>query len=196
MASFDKAIEDAIESARCVLVVWSIHSVESDWVRAEATEGLRKNILVQILLDVIKPPLLFRQRQALSLIEWRHSPQNQRLNLESIMPSVVNLLNRDQSSSLPVSTQKSWVLAKVLDETADKKIDIAVHESIRLALAFFPGLIVFDGDENDDPHDIASNEGLTGVISFHVHGMKSPFSLSLVIHETSGGNQTFKITGV
>ena len=39
--SFGRVIEEAIASSRAVVVVWSHYSIDSDWVRAEATEGLR-----------------------------------------------------------------------------------------------------------------------------------------------------------
>ena len=34
--TFDQAIEEALDAARCVMVVWSQHSVHSDWVKTEA----------------------------------------------------------------------------------------------------------------------------------------------------------------
>src|SRR5438045_5935700 len=37
--SFDRVIEEEIASAKCVVVLWSRHSVDSDWVRSEAEEG-------------------------------------------------------------------------------------------------------------------------------------------------------------
>ena len=70
-SSFDKRIEDAIDNALCIVVVWSEHSVNSDWVRAEAAEGLQRDILVPVLLDEVKPPLLFRQKQSISLVQWK-----------------------------------------------------------------------------------------------------------------------------
>lgn len=38
-AQFPREIEATLASARCVLVVWSRHSIASDWVVAEASEG-------------------------------------------------------------------------------------------------------------------------------------------------------------
>ena len=52
--SFDRRIEEALDDSLCVVVVWSEHSINSDWVRAEAAEGLARNVLVPILLDEVK----------------------------------------------------------------------------------------------------------------------------------------------
>ena len=61
---FDVEIETSIKSARCVLVVWSKHSVDSKWVRSEAHEGFDRDILVPMLLDDVLPPMPFRLVQA------------------------------------------------------------------------------------------------------------------------------------
>jgi tetratricopeptide (TPR) repeat protein len=66
-STFDREIEKAIDNAKCVVVVWTENSVESEWVRTEANEGLEKNILVPIQLSPIKPPLAFRRIQMIDL---------------------------------------------------------------------------------------------------------------------------------
>lgn len=65
--SFDMEIESVLASARCVLVVWSRTSIDSQWVRSEAHEGLDRNILVPVLIDDVRPPMPFRQIQAREL---------------------------------------------------------------------------------------------------------------------------------
>ncbi len=64
-AAFDREIEKAIDSAKCIVVVWSGTSVESEWVRTEAGEGLEKGNLVPVLIEDVKPPLAFRRIQAI-----------------------------------------------------------------------------------------------------------------------------------
>jgi pSer/pThr/pTyr-binding forkhead associated (FHA) protein len=68
--AFDETLEEKIKEARVVLVVWSKTSINSQWVRAEASFGLEKGCLVQVLIDDILPPLLFRQIQGTKITQW------------------------------------------------------------------------------------------------------------------------------
>jgi RND family efflux transporter MFP subunit len=68
--TWDEVIEDAIEDARCIIVVWTGASADSGWVRAEAEEGLGRNILVPVMFEDVKIPLRFRPVQAANLIAW------------------------------------------------------------------------------------------------------------------------------
>ncbi|NEX11333.1 MAG: hypothetical protein C1942_01300 [Prosthecochloris sp.] len=70
--SWDEYIEQHLEASRCVVVVWSKHSVGSRWVKAEAEEAKNRNILVPLLLDKVKLSLGFRYIQAADLTSWNH----------------------------------------------------------------------------------------------------------------------------
>ena len=72
--SFGRVIEEAIASSSAVVVVWSHYSIESDWVRAEATEGLRRGILMPVRRDKSEPPLRFRTIQTIDLADWKFEP--------------------------------------------------------------------------------------------------------------------------
>lgn len=67
---FDSKIEAAIANARKVIVVWSGVSIGSQWVKAEAREGLDRGILVPVLKERVRIPLEFRRVQAADLSEW------------------------------------------------------------------------------------------------------------------------------
>jgi hypothetical protein len=46
---YDQVIEEALDSAQCVVVLWSHASVASSWVKTEAAEAMRRKILVPAL---------------------------------------------------------------------------------------------------------------------------------------------------
>jgi hypothetical protein len=60
----------ALERARCVVVLWTHRSIESDWVAEEADFARQRDVLVPVLLDPVTPPLGFRTIQAASLQGW------------------------------------------------------------------------------------------------------------------------------
>jgi TIR domain-containing protein len=72
--SFDRTIEEQLESAHAVVVLWSIHSIESEWVRNEAASASEREALVPALIDDVKQPLEFRRRHAANLTGWNGDP--------------------------------------------------------------------------------------------------------------------------
>lgn len=67
---YEDEIQEQLERAECVIVLWSAHSVKSTWVRDEAREGIRRNILVPLALDSTPPPLGFRSQHVRPLSRW------------------------------------------------------------------------------------------------------------------------------
>ncbi len=65
-------IKKRLDESRCVLVVWSHHSITSDWVIAEADEAKKRGILVPALLDAVEPPFGFSHIHAADLSEWNN----------------------------------------------------------------------------------------------------------------------------
>src|SRR5919108_5226958 len=66
-------IEEALSEMRCMVVLWSKHSVESDWVKEEAEEAREIGKLVPVLIEAVKPPVGFRAIQAADLADWNGS---------------------------------------------------------------------------------------------------------------------------
>jgi hypothetical protein len=64
---FRSAMAEALDTSNVVVVLWSKTSVRSDWTLAEAEEGLRRGVLIPVLIDEASPPLGFRQLQAVDL---------------------------------------------------------------------------------------------------------------------------------
>ncbi len=98
--SFDRVIETALNDAKCVIVVWSRHSVDSDWVRAEAMNGLSRNILISILIDSdITLPLRFSQIQSEELVDWDGSDTSPAMEkLASDIESVIGYRHLGQDN--------------------------------------------------------------------------------------------------
>lgn len=67
---FDDVIEAALRDARSCVVLWSLASVKSQWVKAEAYRASQRGILVPVLLDDVELPLGFSLIQAATLIGW------------------------------------------------------------------------------------------------------------------------------
>ncbi|WP_162291015.1 TIR domain-containing protein [Erythrobacter colymbi] len=62
--------ETALETAACVVVLWSATSVASHWVRDEAQRGRERGCLVPLTIDGTMAPLGFRQFQLLDISGW------------------------------------------------------------------------------------------------------------------------------
>ncbi len=67
-AAFAKTIESALTASDAVIVLWSRHSVASDWVLDEAARGRDLKKLVPLSIDGTEPPLGFRQYQSIALM--------------------------------------------------------------------------------------------------------------------------------
>lgn len=69
--AFDQEIERELETAKSVVVLWSKHSIASEWVKNEAAVASERGVLVPALIDSVKLPLEFRRKQTAELINWK-----------------------------------------------------------------------------------------------------------------------------
>jgi TolB-like protein/Tfp pilus assembly protein PilF len=72
-AAWRHSIQEQLDAARCVVVVWSKRSVgpEGRFVHDEASRAQQRGVYLPILFDKVKPPLGFGETQALPLTGWR-----------------------------------------------------------------------------------------------------------------------------
>ncbi len=68
--AYDEQLEEQLKAAKSILVLWSQHSVKSQWVRAEAGVGLDRGVLIPTFIEPVEPPLLFRSIQAHFVTDW------------------------------------------------------------------------------------------------------------------------------
>ena len=107
-AQYSKAIEEALERADAVVVLWSDRSVESAWVRDEAAAGRDTGRLIPIKLDQTEPPLGFRQYQAIDLSRWRGRGDS--AELKAMLEAVSSLVEEGAETTIaPVaSPRRVW----------------------------------------------------------------------------------------
>jgi hypothetical protein len=74
-STFRHVITQELANSQCVVVVWSRHSVTSNWVCEEADEGRKRGVLIPVLIDEVSPPLGFGLIQTASLIGWDGDPR-------------------------------------------------------------------------------------------------------------------------
>lgn len=107
--SYDEVIEKALAEAKCVIVLWSGVSVASEWVRNEASEGRRREILVPVFLDSVEAPLAFRLLNGANLINWQPDCSNP--EFDRLVERVGELLGQSTSTPTPVSPARSSLAA-------------------------------------------------------------------------------------
>jgi Tfp pilus assembly protein PilF len=193
-SSFDQRIEDAIDEARCIVVVWSRYSVRSEWVRAEAAEGLERNILVPILIDDVKPPLLFRQRQSISLVDWRYAGKGSQ-ELDELLPSISPILESYKQSTLPVSTQRAWALGRIVGRPEIEHLAHASYVALSLGLSYLDNLFLYTSEFRgsaarslgiDDLESLVNEEGLNGFIYGEIQSAENGVVFKLNVQHAEG----------
>ena len=68
--AYDQVTEKALRDAKAVVVLWSKKSVESRWVRAEATLADRNRTLVPAMIEPCERPIMFELTQTADLTHW------------------------------------------------------------------------------------------------------------------------------
>ncbi len=63
-------IEQKLTQCKALIVLWSAHSVGSQWVREEARMGRDKSVLIPVMIDNVQPPFGFGEVQAANLAGW------------------------------------------------------------------------------------------------------------------------------
>ena len=68
--AYDEVTENALKTAKAVVVLWSPRSVVSRWVRAEATLADRNKTLLPVMIEACDRPIMFELTQTADLTRW------------------------------------------------------------------------------------------------------------------------------
>lgn len=85
-------LDRELQRMRCMVVLWSQHSVASEWVCEEAAEGRQLGRLVPVLIEHVRPPAGFREIQAADLVDWDGSPSF--LGLKRLVEDIERLIGK------------------------------------------------------------------------------------------------------
>ena len=117
---YTKVIKNKLNNAQCVIVLWSKHSVESDWVLDEAE--LAKDKLIPVLIDKVDIPLGFGQIHTLDFLDWQEILPHPAFN--HLLDSVVEMIGppvAGESGFQKPSSKERW---KEQKETLKNSIDM------------------------------------------------------------------------
>jgi len=141
-SAYEQVIDDAVGSARCVVVAWSHSSIGSEWVQAEAGDGLDRHILVPVLLDDVRVPISFRRKHAARLLQWpavREADEINRL-LQGVRACVTGEMHVEQgtgeygtSAAVTATRRRRWQRTTA---------GLAVFVTVIAALAFIASNLV------------------------------------------------------
>jgi hypothetical protein len=105
--SFRRVIDEHLDHAACVVVAWSVASVDSDFVRSEATRAQQRGVLVPVLLDAdARIPVGFTELHHVDLTGWiRHADGNHDdPEMAKLLSRALALANRGSRSSSDAGT--------------------------------------------------------------------------------------------
>jgi len=116
---FDEVIEKALHEAKCVVVIWSQRSVESRYVRDEATYALERHKLIPIEIENVNLPFRFKGVHTLSLRGWDRS---------NVFPPFVKLVD-DIAALIGKPAARSTTSAeRQLSKPAGTSFDITISQ--------------------------------------------------------------------
>jgi len=151
-------IAKALHNAKCVIVVWSVHSLPSNWVSEEADEGKKRHILVPLLMDKVEPPIGFRSIQTADLSDWQLNKPSPRF--EKLVQDINLILTGTPSSTAvkPVSMPKKRPNPPC--ESPKRKLKAAVFQHPFLMAVIFILVVVggFLGYQTRSPDPSTSIE--------------------------------------
>ena len=96
--NFDKFIAKKLAEAKCIVVLWSQNSLNSDYIRAETAIGVERDIYCPILIDEVDPPFPYGKLHAAKLFDWDgKTPTDQ---IDELLQRVSNLTKSNEPGQM------------------------------------------------------------------------------------------------
>ena len=107
--AYDQAIEHELNAAKSVVVLWSEHSIASEWVKNEAAVAAERGALVPARIDDVKLPLEFRRKQTTDLVDWDGDPTHE--GFQALCNGIASRIGGTGSTPLPPITPPAFRFA-------------------------------------------------------------------------------------
>ena len=95
--TFSEVIDEELAACKCVVALWSKVSTRKNWVLEEAEDGLKRGILVPVLIDDVTPPRGFRRIQGADLIGWTGDVEAE--GFAAIVDRITEIVGRTAASA-------------------------------------------------------------------------------------------------
>jgi Tol biopolymer transport system component len=153
--AFDQVTEQALEEARAVIVLWSKASVSSRWVRAEATQANATGMLVPVMVEPCKRPIMFELTHTADLSHWKGNQDDPAW--QAFVAGVQRFVQRRGSGGSAIAPgspgasagkprrslrERLLAVAATLGSVAQWIGSLLAHNAGRLAFALAGGVIV------------------------------------------------------
>jgi hypothetical protein len=99
--TFDQIIEQELDTAKCVIVLWSQHSITSEWVKGEATVAAEREVLVPAMINNVRLPIEFRRKQTADLTSWDGAYSHE--GFLALCDGVSAKLNKGSEGQIPIT---------------------------------------------------------------------------------------------
>src|SRR5471030_344616 len=103
--AYVEVIEERLQAAKAVVVIWSAEAVKSDWVQSEADTARTDHKLVQLTIDGSRLPRPFDRIQCADLAGWAGDLDSP--GWRKVVASVGDLVGGDRSpAAAPAPTRR------------------------------------------------------------------------------------------
>jgi len=103
--AFDQVIEEELNAARCVIVLWSKDAVRSRWVKTEAAAAADRERLIPVVIEDVAIPFEFKRIQTAMLMNWQGDAADP--EFRPLIEAVRQMLGQPQQPASPSAPQRS-----------------------------------------------------------------------------------------
>jgi WD40 repeat protein len=144
---FNNEIRQAVADSRCLVVLWSPHSVTSDWVVAEAEVARERGILVPVLIGECQIPMPFGTLHCADLRHWKGSESAPEWG--DLLGAVQAAFARGPAVSEAEAAARHARVRLIERQRALRKLGVGVAAAVVLGLGwFFNGHLAARGAAN------------------------------------------------